>query len=854
MSAQRVESAPFVHLTLTVRRGTESEGADEQGYLALLGTLLTRGCGSLDRGAFARDCDQRGANIQVYPSRDFFTIEVWILPEDLEWALETLENMIWEPALDATELEIAAQEQLSQLRARVDEKRSVIWDVSRENFFHADHPYSRPLLGNENSLELLTRDRLESYRCRFLEQVEMVLCVTGGYRPDRLERALTQRFQKKSFAEFVAGGPSSPFRKLDSQVRAIPFPVKQAEVLVSLPAMARQAPDYRLGVFCNEVFGGAFLSRLTRAIRMREGMAYSAESRIRAGLDGGALWIGLQTDVERVAQALQVVRGCMDELAETGLPKAEFEHFKEFVQNSMPFDYDGISDLTSRRLEEVLFGEPWGLEDRVREFQETITLEETNALCARMLTPERALVCVLGEGMEQRWGESFFETPRAAFSSAPLEWLEEPTTREDKARPVLLDEHADGCLYRLSNGMRVLCLPRTELASISLQVWTLTGGMDEKKGKTGLSHLLEHLMFRGTAAVPDGHFDAILAQRGGLNNAFTTEDFTVYLNQVTREGLEAALLLEADRFANLEISEELFQTERSVVLEERSVRVDCNPLGMAYEKLQHLALGEHPYGQPVIGWRDDLEGFQLEDIQEHYRKASDPSRMLLVVAGGCNPEDGVALAQQAFGGWEGEFEPHWPVKAPSQVDPLKPAWSELRERSGYSYLLMCYRLPRVGHPDYEACELLTRVLGEGDSCRLYETFVRERQQVQEVWVNFEAQAREHPMLHLGLATAEELSPDLPDEILQYLDKIPELLTQDEVDKAKKVWFAEDAFSRDDLEDWALEIAGRVVLMHWDEVWLQRSRMNRVTLEDIQRVAKTYLTSSGAVHVVLHGEH
>jgi zinc protease len=854
LSTHQVASAPFIHITLTLQRGTSSEGPGELGFGAALGTMLTRGCNGLDRGAFAHDCDRRGANIQVYPSRDFFTVEVWILPEDLEWALKTLESMLWSPALDPEEVATAAQEQLLQLRARADEKRSVLWDSCRQELFQPNHHYSRPLIGCEESLARLDARTLGAFRESFLDGAAAVLCVTGGFEQKILDKVLADRFSQASFSPQARNGGGSPFANLGGRTVAVPFPVSQAEVLIALPAMTRQSANYRLGTFCNEAFGGAFLSRLTRAVRMKEGMAYSAESRLRAGLDAGILWVGLQTDAARLRQALQVVRACMDELVKSGLPEGEFNHFKDFVAHSMPFDYDGISDLTSRRLEEVLFQEPWSLDDRLELFQQKVTREDTNAMFGELLRPQDALVCILGEDVEQAWGEAFFEKPGQSFRSAQLEWIPEPSSPDNSGEATLVHAHTDGNLYRLSNGIALLSLPRMELASVSLQVWSLTGGMDEEEGQTGLSHLLEHLMFRGTPRVPDGHFDAILAQRGGLNNAFTTEDFTVYLDQVTLGGLEAALMLEADRFSCLEISEELFRTELSVVMEERSTRVDCNPLGKAYESLQSLAFGDgHPYGNPVIGWRKDLENYRLESFQKHYRRAAMPEKMLLVIAGGCPSEKAAELAERAFSGLNKAETLAWPVEPTQEVPRLSQTSYELRDRSGYSYLLMCYRFPRQGHADYEACELLSRVLGEGDSCRLYETFVRHRERVQEVWSSFEAQTRDHPLLHFGLATPDDIAGDLAIEVRDYLSEVHRDLTEDDLEKARRAWFSEDAFSRDDLEDWALEIAGRVMLMEWDRVWGQRERMNRVTLSDLKRVAKHYLAVDGAVHVILHGE-
>lgn len=854
LSTQHVPSAPFVHITFTLRRGTGAESVHQQGYLNALATLLSRGCGELDRGAFATDVDRRGANIQVYPSRDFFTLEIWVLPEDLEWALITLDLMLWHPILDPEEVATATQEQLLQLKARDDEKRSVLWDTCRRELFLDSHHYSRPMLGTEECLAVLDAESLRSFKDVFLNKVGAVLCVTGGFEPVALERMISERFQSGIFSEDPAPVNCSAFADVGGRSVAVPFPVSQAEVLIALPAMPRQAQDYRLGAFCNEAFGGAFLSRLTRAVRMKEGMAYAAESRLRCGVDAGLLWIGLQTDVPRLKQALQVVRASMDELILNGLPEGEFNHFKEFVANSMPFDYDGISDLTSRRLEEVLFQEPWTLESRLKLFQESVTLPETNEMFRRLLRPEEALVCVLGENLDTSYGEVFFEKTGNSFACGPLEWLNEPAPPAPSGSPTLVHSHPDGSFYRLSNGMALLSLPRLELASISLQVWSLTGSMDEEKGKTGLSHLLEHLMFRGTPQVPDGHFDAILAQRGGLNNAYTTEDFTVYLDHVTLGGLESALLLEADRFSRLEISEELFQTELSVVLEERSMRVDCNPLGRAYETLQKLAFGEcHHYGHPVIGWREDLERCTLKSLRKHYKRAAQADRMMIVIAGGCPSDTAAQLAEKAFGGLPAADRLRWPVTVTGDVPILKPASTELKDRSGYSYLLLCYRFPRQGHPDYEACELLTRVLGEGDSCRLYETFVREREEVQEVWVSLEGQTRDHPLVHFGMATPDDISHELANAVKEYLAEVHSELTQADLDKARRVWFSEDAFSRDDLEDWALEIAGRVMLMDWNSVWRQRERMNLVELADLKRVAEQYLTADGVVHVILHGE-
>ena len=849
--------APFVHLTLTLRQGMGLEVEGEHGYFSLLGTMLGRGCGNLDRSEFARDCDSRGANVNIYPGRDFLTLEMWVLPSELPWALKTLRNMVWDPRLESTEVGIAVEEQLDQLLARRDEKRSRLFDAARAALFPAQHHYSRPLLGTEECLRKADAASLRRFHRRLLEKLSVVLCVTGGVTDQEVFKLL----QSVDFGDTLPHAPSeesrAQFIHSDFASEIITFPVEQAEVLLAIPAVPRCHPDYRMTAFCNEILGGAFLSRLTRSVRIHGGMAYSADSRFRAGLEAGVIWVALQTDQQKVSRALGLVRRVMDELVEQPLNEEEFLHFKEFVQGSMQFDYDALSSLTSRRLERFLYGEEWQLRERLQRFQEMISSESTLRTFRQLLRPQTTLVCALGEGLSKTQGEAFHRSSASRSSSTPALSLvsgHDPGV-EEGPEPEILHQHPCGSLLRLSNGLHLLVLPREDVASLSVQVWSMTGAVDEVKGKTGLSHLLEHLMFRGTEAFPDGTFDSVLAQRGGLNNAFTTEDFTVYTSYVTPEGLSDALMLEADRWQNLEVGDKIFRIERDVVLEERSVRVDCNPLGKAYEHLQHLALGEEPYGHPVIGWRDDLERMERQDVQVHYDMARDPGRLLVVIAGGCS----VASASQAVRQWFGNLpagraEKLWPVLSDgSPVQPLVRKHAELSERSGYSYLLMCYRFPREGHPDYEACELLTRIVGDGDSCRLHEQFVKERRWFLEVWTNYESQSRGDPLFFIGFAAVQNFEGKPYGEgVARYLEELSEQLTVEELEKAKCSWVAEEAFGTDELEDWSLEIAGRVFLMPWEQVWEHEQRVERVTLDDLKRVAQEYLRAGSVVTVSLQG--
>ena len=399
------------------------------------------------------------------------------------------------------------------------------------------------------------------------------------------------------------------------------------------------------------------------------------------------------------------------------------------------------------------------------------------------------------------------------------------------------------------NGVHLLCLPRPELLSVSLQIWTRTGSMDEPVGASGMSHLLEHLMFRGTSRFPDGQFDAILAQKGGVNNAFTSEDFTVYTDYVVPEGLSEALCLEADRFSELEIAPEVFATEREVVLEERSLRVDASPLGKVYENLQKAAFPDHPYGWPVIGWREDLHRLSLEQVMEHYRKTISADRLLVVVAGGCDRKTAQDLVGRTLGRTPGsQGERSWPALADDgPVELLERVELCFEDRSGYSYLLAAFRFPREGHPDYEAAELLSRLLGQGDSSRLHDIFVRQKRLALEVWVSYEPQSRDHPLLHLGLATTDDFDfVQRKSELEIFLRELPQSISSEELAKVRQGWIAEEAFGTDELEEWAVETAGRVMLLPWDKVWSLRERVEGVTLDKLVEVARRYLDPAHGV--------
>ena len=845
-------------------RGKEFESPDELGATALLGTLASRACGAHDRSSFARACDERGANVSVYTG-DTFTVEFSVLPEDLEWAIATLGDMALRPRLDLSDVESAREEHCAQIEARLDEPRLALTDRVRQQVFADGHCYQTSPEARLASGRALSVEKMEDFHRRLLlTDAPLAVSLTGAFDPEcalaAIEKLLSPISPQCSSRSLPKSGPSI-YRDQPERCLKLPFPIEQNRVMIGIPGLSRFDASFFQASFANELFGGAFLSRLTRAVRSSEGLAYSAGSRLWSGFSGGLLWIGLQTDHQNLAKALLTVRCCMEDLLSAGVPAEELSSFREFVISSLPFEYDSISSLSDRRIEEVFFQEPWLPEKRTALLKSLLTAEATQEQFQRLLRPELAVVAIAGKEPGEGVFEAFFEEPSktqvSQFSATPLPRYPSPNPPvEQPPQAERLAEHANGTLFRFSSGLHLLSLPRPEIQSISLQVWSLVGSMDELPGESGISHMLEHLMFRGTESHPDGHFDGVLTQKGGLNNAFTSEDFTIYTDYLVADGLEEALLLEADRFQNLVFTEDVFQTERDVVLEERSLRVDSNPLGKVYEELQSGALGDHPYASPVLGSRADLMELDTSKLRKHYEKTIEPANLMLVIAGDCSSGDAARMVART---WQkvAEKPPSRSARIPllsptSQVPNLVPLRFETEDRVGFSHAIYALRFPREGHPDYEVCELLSRLLGEGDSSFLHQRLVVEEETALEVWVSYDSQTRDHSLLYFGILCSDPISQEaMLDRIGALLEQFPQSLTPSDLSKAKRGWIAEAAFDSDELEDWALEIAGRVALLPWDQVWTRQERIEAVTLEQLRTACQEYLKPQGLAQAILH---
>jgi zinc protease len=315
----------------------------------------------------------------------------------------------------------------------------------------------------------------------------------------------------------------------------------------------------------------------------------------------------------------------------------------------------------------------------------------------------------------------------------------------------------------LANGLRVIVWPARNIPNIALYNWVRAGSRNETPGATGLAHFFEHMMFNGTTRHPPGEFDRLMEAEGGANNAFTSDDVTVYQDWFPASALELVLDLESDRVAHLAFTPEVIESERGVVTSERRLRVEDNSHGLLAEQVQAAAFLAHPYRFPTIGWPEDIRSWRLEDLQAFYRTYYAPNNLTLALAGDVDPERAIALARRYFEPIPAQAPPP-PVRA---VEPQQLCERRvLIRRQAQTPLLHCaYKAPRAADPRAPAVSLLLAALVEGDASRLHRALVEDRQVAIEVGGHWQ-EGFDPGLLWLSLTLPEGSDPE---QALEALD-------------------------------------------------------------------------------------
>lgn len=406
--------------------------------------------------------------------------------------------------------------------------------------------------------------------------------------------------------------------------------------------------------------------------------------------------------------------------------------------------------------------------------------------------------------------------------------------------------------FKLDNGLKLIVQEDHRAPVAVVQIWYKVGSSFEYDGITGISHALEHMMFKGTEKVPPGRFSEIVSARGGDENAFTSTDYTAYFQTWSAENVGLSFELEADRMRNLLLAESEFKNEIRVVLEERRLRTDDNPQALLGETARSIAYQTSPYRQPVIGWAADLKSMRVDDLQSWYTRWYAPDNATLVVVGDVEPTAVHALAKKHFGPIARQ-QVRAPKARPETVQQGTKSVTVTSNKARVAQLYMAYKSPvlndalapgaEVQEWEIYALDVLSETLDGGPSARLPRRLVRETGLAADVGADYSSASRLATLFSFHAApsgdhTLEELEQAILREI-EELQKTPP--TTDELARIKTQVVADRYYERDSMFYQGLIIGTlESVGLDWRLKDEYVDKIKAVTPEQVRAVAAKYL--------------
>lgn len=408
--------------------------------------------------------------------------------------------------------------------------------------------------------------------------------------------------------------------------------------------------------------------------------------------------------------------------------------------------------------------------------------------------------------------------------------------------------------FTLANGLEVVVVPNRNSPAVTQMIWYKCGRADERPGKSGIAHFLEHLMFKGTASTPPGEFDRVVAENGGRQNAFTSQDYTAFYQTVAKDRLELVMRLEADRMTNLTLSEDQVGPERQVILEERRMRIDNDPAALLDEDMRAALFLNEGYRIPTIGWYHEMEGLTRDDALAWYRSWYAPDNAILVIAGDLTAAEVRPLAEKYYGAIPSRALPprvrpsEPPHRAAVRLEMVSdqvhaPSWRRY-------YLAPSYR---TNAKAAYALQVLEEILSGGATSRLYRSLVVEQKLAAEAGAGYQAEGLDQTEFMFFLRPRPGVAIEKTEAAM--LAEIAKLLKGGveaaEVERAKKRMVASAVYALDGLQAGARAFGaalatGRSV----DDVEAWPERIGAVTVEDVNEAARALLKSVNSVTGVL----
>ncbi|MEY4495007.1 MAG: hypothetical protein RL744_71 [Pseudomonadota bacterium] len=410
--------------------------------------------------------------------------------------------------------------------------------------------------------------------------------------------------------------------------------------------------------------------------------------------------------------------------------------------------------------------------------------------------------------------------------------------------------------FALSNGLKLIVREDHRAPTVAHMVWYRAGSMDEVNGKTGVAHVLEHMMFKGTDKVKSGEFSRLVAAVGGRENAFTSRDFTAYFQQVEKSKLDQVMKLEADRMSNLNFDDAEFLKEIQVVMEERRLRTEDNPSSLLNESLMATAYMSSPYRHPVVGWMNDLVNMKAADARDWYRSWYRPNNATVVIAGDVDPKAMLQAVEKYYGVASAR---ELPERKP-QIEPPQKGIKRVQVKApaDSAQLAMAWKVPKlqVGKLDDDepyALELLAAVLDGYDNARLNRTLVKQERVVNDVGVGYDMVSRGPELFLISTSmakgkTVEQAESSIRKALKEVADKG---ILESELKRIKVRILSDQIYKRDSIFGQAMEIGTTEMSgFSWRDIDVMLERMQAISPTQVQAVAKKYLVDEGLTVAVL----
>ncbi|MBT8386130.1 MAG: insulinase family protein [Ignavibacteria bacterium] len=396
--------------------------------------------------------------------------------------------------------------------------------------------------------------------------------------------------------------------------------------------------------------------------------------------------------------------------------------------------------------------------------------------------------------------------------------------------------------FTLENGMKVIVLEDHSIPNANLYFFWKVGSRNEYPGITGISHFFEHMMFNGAKKFGPKMFDRTMEANGGANNAYTSENVTVYTDWFPSSSLEVMFDLEADRIANLNFDDKMIESERGVILSERSTGLENSPLWQLWEQVQGTAFFAHPYQIPVIGYESDIKSWTKEDLQTYFKTYYSPSNCVVVIVGDVTVDEIKFLSQKYF-------EPIERGPLPREMRTIEP--EQLGEKKitvtrdvPSPYIMISYHVPQTNSEEYYALSLLESILSSGKTSRLYSSLIDEKQIAIDLGTDY-SYAFDPFLFTFYAICSKDVKPDsVETALVDEIDKIIKAgVTPDEIQKVKNQKLMDFYYTMETINGKANTI-GTYDLFFGDykKLFSAPQDFAKVTAEEIQKVAGKYFTA------------